>query len=255
MQTLTVIKIGGNVIDNELTLSHFLQDFAQIASPKILVHGGGKIATRIAEKLGIETQMLEGRRITDSKMLEVTTMVYAGLVNKNLTAQLQAHGCNALGLTGADLDLIRADKRPVKTIDYGWVGDVKAVNQNQLDYLLKGNITPIFCALTHNGQGQMLNTNADTIASEVAIAMSGLYAVKLVFCFEKRGVLLDVNDENSVINNLNEADYQVLKEKGAIHSGMIPKLDNAFAAIRKGVEKVIIRAPHLADHEGTTIAW
>jgi acetylglutamate kinase len=253
MQNLTIIKIGGNVIDDEAVLAKFLKKFAQIPEPKILIHGGGKIATRIAEKLGIETQMVEGRRITDKPMLEVAMMVYAGLVNKNITAQLQANACNALGLTGADLDLIRADKRPVEKINYGLVGDVKTVNQSQLDYLLKGKITPIFCALSHNGQGQILNTNADTIASAVAMAMSDLYAVNLVFCFEKKGVLLDVEDENSVINQLNAADYQVLKEKGAIHSGMIPKLDNAFAAIRAGVKKVIIRAPEIADNEGTTI--
>ncbi|MCU0446070.1 MAG: acetylglutamate kinase [Microscillaceae bacterium] len=253
MQNLTVIKIGGNVIDNETSLTTFLEKFADLPTPKILIHGGGKIATKTAEKLGISTQMVEGRRITDQAMLEVAMMVYAGLINKNIVAQLQARGSRALGLTGADLDLIRADKRPVKAVDYGWVGDVKSINVAQLDYLLKGNITPVFCALSHNGQGQMLNTNADTIASEVAIAMSDLYAVNLVFCFEKRGVLLDVNDESSVINQLNDSDYQMLKSQGAIHSGMIPKLDNAFAAIRAGVKKVIIRAPEIADSQGTTI--
>lgn len=237
---LTIIKIGGNVVDNPTLRENFLNDFVQIPSPKILVHGGGKIATQIAVKLDVETVMVEGRRITDKAMLDVVTMVYGGLVNKTLVAQLQSRGVNTIGLTGADAGVILSRKRPVKEIDYGFVGDIEKVDNGFIDSLLKQNLVPIFAPLTFDKEGNMLNTNADTIAQALAIAMSKNYEVNLVYCFEKKGVLTDVDDDNSVIQVLKRDYYEQLKSKGAIHTGMIPKLDNAFKAISEGVSQVTI---------------
>jgi len=239
---LYVIKIGGNVIDNSENLHNFLKDFTALDGFKILVHGGGKVATQLSETLGIEPKLVDGRRITDIETLRVVTMVYGGLINKNIVAQLQRFGTNAIGLTGADGDFIRAKKRPVKTIDYGFVGDIdeNSINPKNLKNLMDGGFTPVFCALTHDGEGQLLNTNADTIASSLAVALSGLYNTTLIYCFEKRGVLKDINDESSLIQDINPKVYEELKTEQIIHSGMLPKLDNAFAAISCGVKGVII---------------
>lgn len=240
MQNLYVVKIGGNVIDNEEFLQKFLADFSKIDDHTILIHGGGKVATQIGEKLGIEAQMVDGRRITDLETLKVVTMVYGGLINKKIVSLLQKNNKNACGFTGADANLIQAHKRPVKTVDYGFVGDVDHVNSSFLSTVLKSNITPILAPLTHDMQGNMLNTNADTIASTVAVAMAQLFKVQLVYCFELKGVLRDFEDKSSVINTINKAEYQDLKEKGIISKGMIPKLDNSFDAIEQGVDSVRI---------------
>lgn len=244
---LYVIKIGGNVIDNSENLYHFLNDFTSLDGHKILVHGGGKVATQLSETLGIEPKMVDGRRVTDIETLRVVTMVYGGLINKNIVAQLQRFGTNAIGLTGADGDFIRAKKRPVKTIDYGFVGDLddKSINPENLKNLMDGGFIPVFCAITHDGDGQLLNTNADTIASALAIALSELYNTTLIYCFEKKGVLKDITDEDSLITDINPKRYEELKKEQVIHSGMLPKLDNAFAAIACGVKGVIIG--HSAD--------
>jgi acetylglutamate kinase len=241
-EDLYVIKIGGNVIDNSETLHHFLKDFTALPGNKILVHGGGKVATQLSETLGIEPKMIDGRRITDIETLRVVTMVYGGLINKNIVAQLQRLGNNAIGLTGADGDFIRAKKRPVKTVDYGFVGDLDehSIKPNNIISLLHAGFTPVFCALTHDGDGQLLNTNADTIASALAVALAKFYTTTLIYCFEKKGVLKDINDESSLINNIDPDHYEELKEKKIIHSGMLPKLDNAFTAIACGVKAVII---------------
>jgi acetylglutamate kinase len=240
--TLNLIKIGGNIIDDAGKLQAFLADFAHLSGPKILVHGGGKIATEVAKGLGIEAQLVDGRRITDAEMLRVVTMVYGGLVNKNIVASLQALGTQALGLTGADANIIPAQKRPVKTIDYGFVGDIAgdAIQGQYLQMFLDHGLTPVLAPLTHDGAGNLLNTNADTIASAVAVALSHYYRVNLTYCFEKKGVLADIADENSVIHRIDAAKYQALKADGTIVQGMIPKLDNAFNAIRSGVESVYI---------------
>ena len=237
---LNIIKIGGNVIDNPTFLAQFLKEFAALSQPKALVHGGGKIATQIATKLGVETLMVEGRRITDQAMLDVVMMVYGGLVNKQIVAKLQAENCNAIGLTGADAGVILAKKRPVKTIDYGFVGDIEKVDNLFINSLLSQNITPVFAPLTYDAAGSMLNTNADTQASAVAVSMAALMPTQLVYCFEKKGVLSNPDDDNSVIETMTPASYETLKTVGAIHSGMIPKLDNAFNALRNGVQTVII---------------
>lgn len=239
---LYIIKIGGNVIDNSENLYNFLKDFGELDGNKILVHGGGKVATELSKTLGIEPKMIDGRRITDIETLRVVTMVYGGLINKNIVAQLQRFGSNAIGLTGADGDFIRAKIRPVKTIDYGFVGDLddNSINPQNLRKLLDAGFIPVFCALTHDGDGQLLNTNADTIASALAIAMSDLYKTTLIYCFEKKGVLKDINDETSLISDINPERYEMLKHEQIIHSGMLPKLDNAFAAIACGVDGVII---------------
>lgn len=241
-QQLHIIKIGGNVIDNTESLHHFLKDFTALEGNKILVHGGGKVATQLQEELGIETKMVDGRRITDIDTLRVVTMVYGGLINKNIVAQLQKFGTNAIGLTGADGNFIQTKKRPVKTIDYGFVGDIdeKSINPENISRLLDAGFTPIFCAITHNGDGQLLNTNADTIASALAVALSSVYETTLIYCFEKKGVLHDINDEESIIREINPEKYEQLKEQQIIHSGMLPKLDNAFTAINRGVSAVII---------------
>ena len=249
MNRLTVVKIGGNVIDDPKKLKAFLQDFSELQGLKILVHGGGKIATQLSDELGIEAKLIEGRRITNQESLRVVTMVYAGLINKNIVAQLQAFQCNAIGLSGADGNLIKATKRPVKqnssgegVIDYGFVGDLneQSVNSIRMKNLLEAGFIPVFSAITHDGEGQLLNTNADTIASAISVAMAGLYRVSLVYCFEKKGVLIDVADENSIVREINLQKYTRLKEDGIIYEGMIPKLDNAFKAIENGVNEVFI---------------
>jgi acetylglutamate kinase len=242
MKTLHIIKIGGNVIDNSENLYHFLKDFTALAGYKILVHGGGKVATQLSETLGIEANLVDGRRITDIETLRVVTMVYGGLINKNIVAQLQRFGTNAIGLTGADGNFIRTKKRLVKTIDYGFVGDIdeKSVDSAGITKLMEAGFTPVFCALTHDGEGQMLNTNADTIASALAVALSTKFETTLIYCFEKKGVLMDVNDDDSIIRDIDPVRYEELKKKQIIHSGMLPKLDNAFTAIACGVKAVVI---------------
>jgi acetylglutamate kinase len=242
MEKLYVIKIGGNVIDNSENLYNFLNDFAGIKGRKILIHGGGKLATDLSHTMGIEPKMVEGRRITDIETLRIVTMVYAGLINKNIVAQLQRFECNAIGLTGADANLIRANRRPVKDVDYGFVGDLneESVAKDKLSDLLQTRLIPVFSAITHDGEGQLLNTNADTIASAIAIAMSSLYEVSLVYCFEKKGVLTDVTDEESVIRQISSSEFENLKAAEIIAGGMLPKLENAFKAINSGVNQVYI---------------
>lgn len=242
MKQLTIIKIGGNVIDSSEKLHQFLLDFTALPGDKILVHGGGKIATELGHSLGIEPRMVEGRRITDIETLRIVTMVYAGLINKNMVAQLQAKGCNAIGLSGADGNVIRAAKRPVVTIDYGFVGDLdeSSVAVDTLDSLLKSGLVPVLCAITHDGDSQLLNTNADTIASAVAVAMSSAYDTRLVYCFEKKGVLRDVDDDLSLVTEIKRNEFDQLKAEGVVSGGMIPKLHNAFEAIRQGVKAVYI---------------
>ena len=254
MEQLHVIKIGGNVIDNSEALHRFLKDFSALQGYKILVHGGGKVATQLSETLGIEAKLVDGRRITDVETLRVVTMVYGGLINKNIVAQLQRYGSNAIGLTGADGNLIRAQKRPVKTIDYGYVGDLKddSIDTKGIAALLEAGFIPVFCALTHDGEGQLLNTNADTIASALAVSMAAHYESTLIYCFEKRGVMEDIDDEDSVIREINPERYEELKTAKIIHSGMIPKLDNAFSAIHSGVRAVIIgHADELSNLQGS----
>lgn len=240
--TLNIIKIGGNVIDDDIQLEAFLEKFAAVPGKKILVHGGGRIATRIAAQLGVEVKMVDGRRITDEATLDVVTMVYAGLTNKNIVATLQKYDCDAIGLSGADGNVIKAVKRPVREIDYGYAGDILAdsVNSLSIKKFLDAGFTPVFSAITHNGNGQLLNTNADTIASALAVALADHYETSLIYCFEKNGVLLDVNDENSVIEDITALDYVRYKESGVITDGMIPKVENAFDAINKGVKSVYI---------------
>ncbi|WP_407429591.1 acetylglutamate kinase [Arcticibacter sp.] len=239
---LYVIKIGGNVIDNSENLHYFLKDFSALPGDKILIHGGGKIATDLSHTMGIEPKMIDGRRITDIDTLRVVTMVYAGLINKNIVAQLQRYNCNAIGLTGADANLIKAIKRPVNDIDYGFVGDLTplSVDRDKLRGFLQTGVVPVFSAITHDGQGQLLNTNADTIASTLAIALSSLYQVSLVYCFEKKGVLLDVTDDSSVIREISSSEFDRLKADNIIAGGMLPKLQNAFQAINSGVSEVYI---------------
>lgn len=245
MKTLKIIKIGGNIIDNEAALSSFLDVFAAIESPKILIHGGGKLATQLANQLGLEVQMIDGRRITDKATLDLITMVYAGKINKNIVAQLQSKNCNAIGFSGADGNTIISRKRPTKPIDFGFVGDVKKVNTKTLQVLLEHKVTPVFCALTHDKKGQLLNTNADTIASELAIGFAEIYQTELYYCFEKNGVLMDRNDENSVINQITTKSYQDLVDDKIIVDGMLPKLNNCIHAIEKNVTKVCIGKPEM----------
>ncbi len=243
MEKLSIVKIGGNVIEDTEALKSFLEHFSKIEGKKVLVHGGGKRATHIASKLGIESKMINGRRITDADTLEVITMVYGGLVNKNIVAKLQSLGIDAIGLTGADINSIYSEKRPVKEIDYGFVGDVKKVNHQSINKLIEADFTPVFCAITHNKNGQLFNTNADTIASELAIGLSKLYHVELYYCFEKNGVLKSVDDENSVIEYMDYGTYEQLRHQGIFHDGMLPKLDNSFHAIESGVSRVFIGNP------------
>ena len=239
-ETLYVVKIGGNIIDHPTKLAEFLQSFAALPGKKILVHGGGKLATQLAEQMNVPQQMVDGRRITDAETLKIVTMVYAGDINKRVVATLQSHGCNAIGLTGADGNAILAHKRGKSGIDYGFAGDVDSVNAELLHAFLSLNMTVVLSPITHNGKGQLLNTNADTIAQETAKGLSAHYNVQLIYSFEKSGVLLDANDDSTVIPNINPTYYQELKSTEKIFAGMIPKLDNAFAAIRSGVGKVII---------------
>jgi len=239
-QKLAIVKIGGNVIENKTELSKFLALFSKIEGPKILVHGGGKLATNFAKKLGIESKLVGGRRITDAESLEIITMTYAGLVNKNIVAQLQANSCNAIGLSGADGNAIKAHKRPIKEVDFGFVGDVDKVNVATISSLVAAALIPVFCALTHDGNGQLLNTNADTIASEIAIGMSADYDTTLYYCFEKKGVLMDIADEDSVVKHINLTSYQKLLSDKIIADGMLPKLENCFHALKANVNKVCI---------------
>lgn len=239
-QIVQIVKIGGNVINNEEALNSFLKDFSEISGPKILVHGGGRKATEVSSAMGLEPKMINGRRVTDEATVEVVTMVYAGLLNKKITAKLQSFGCNAMGLSGADANCILAHKRIVKDIDYGFAGDVDAINSEIIDVLLQNKVTPVFCAITHDKNGQLLNTNADTIASEVAIGMSKLYTTELNFVFELKGVLESIDDKDSVITAINSEKYEQLVAAGIIADGMLPKMHNCFNALQKGVSKVKI---------------
>lgn len=254
MDRLTIIKVGGKVVENSGSLNALLDQFTKFSGNKILVHGGGSTATELAGKLGIETEMVNGRRITGKSMLDVVTMVYGGLVNKKIVAGLQARGCNAIGLTGADLNLVSARKRPVLEIDYGFVGDVADVNSRELRILLAENVVPVVAPITHDEKGQLLNTNADTIAAELASELASYFSVYLFYCFEKKGVLQNADDENAIIPELNTTLFKQLQEEGVINSGMIPKLDNGFRAIRNGVKEVLITNPeNMANGRGTRL--
>lgn len=239
-EQLLLVKVGGKVVENPDALSQLIDDLSLLKGRKVVVHGGGVLATKTATALGIKTTMVDGRRITDDNMIDVVTMVYAGLVNKRVVALLQSAGTNAIGLCGADMNVILSDKRPVTTVDYGWVGDVKRVDGEALSHLIKNGVVPVMAPLTHDGKGHILNTNADTIAAETAKGLAPYYDVTLVFCFEKRGVLRDTTDDNSVITSLSRSDYEALKKEGVITDGMIPKLDNAFSTIEHGVKEVVI---------------
>ncbi len=253
-EKLTIVKVGGAVVEDEAQLSQLLKDFSAIEGRKVLVHGGGRKATKVAEALGIESKMVGGRRITDADMLSVVTMVYGGLVNKNLVARLQANGVNALGLTGADMDLIHSHKRPIKDgIDFGFVGDVDKANGQMLSKLIEEGITPVMAPLTHDGQGNILNTNADTIASETAKALAPYYDVTLIFSFEKKGVLRNPDDDDSVIPVITHADFINYKADGTISGGMLPKIENALGAIDSGVSRVIITLATALDGQSGTI--
>ena len=252
---LTIIKVGGKIVEDAATLNKLLADFASIEGYKLLVHGGGRSATKMAEKLGIESKMVNGRRITDAETLKVVTMVYGGLVNKNIVAGLQAKHINAIGLTGADMNVILSEKRPVVTTDYGFVGDVKAVDGQNLSHIIRAGLVPVMAPLTHDGKGSMLNTNADTIAAEIAKALAPFFEVTLVYCFEKKGVLSNPEDEDSVIPVITPASFQELVADGTIQDGMIPKLVNALAAVEAGVSKVVVKcASDIAIESGTTIS-
>ena len=245
---LLVAKIGGNILNNKEVLQTFLSDFAKINQPKILIHGGGKSATKLASTLGIPTEMIDGRRITSAENLDIVVMTYAGLINKNVVAELQKNNCNALGLTGADANVIQSVKRPIQFVDYGFVGDVVKVKGAIIHTFLKKDIIPVFCAVTHDSNGQLLNTNADTIAAEVAAAMSAFYKVSLYYCFELKGVMVDIKDENSVIEKINLEKYKELREKEIIADGMLPKLQNCFYALENGVKTVhIANANYIKD--------
>ncbi|MCK5638769.1 MAG: acetylglutamate kinase [Flavobacteriaceae bacterium] len=248
-QKLKIIKIGGNVINNKEALSSFLADFSTIKEAKILVHGGGKRATEILAELGLKPKMVNGRRVTDKDTLEIVTMVYAGLLNKNITAQLQQNNCNAIGLSGADANSILAHKRIVKDVDYGFVGDVDAVNSEMIKVFVENNLTPVFCAITHDKIGQLLNTNADTIAAELAKGMSKYFEVELIYCFEKLGVLANVDDDATLIEKIDFISLSFLKKANIISDGMLPKIDNCFDALQNGVSKVIIGKPKVIIDE------
>ena len=254
MEKLTVIKVGGKIVEEEATLSRLLDDFAAIQGYKALVHGGGRSATKLAARLGIESRMVNGRRITDADMLQIVTMVYGGLVNKNIVAGLQARGVNALGLTGADMNVMHSAKRPVKDgVDYGFVGDVKQVDGSLLGDLIGRGVVPVMAPLTHDGEGHILNTNADTIAGETAKGLASRFNVTLVYCFEKKGVLRDENDEDSVIPVIKPADFRQYVADGTIQGGMIPKLENAFEALNAGVAEVVITSAAAIGCGGTRI--
>lgn len=254
-QQITIVKVGGKIVENPDTLNQLLHDFSALPGKKVLVHGGGRTATDMASRLGIETHMVEGRRITDADMLRVVTMVYAGLVNKNVVARLQGCGVNALGLTGADMDVIRSHRRPLKNgIDYGFVGDVDCVDGERLSMLVEAGITPVMAPLTHNGQGDMLNTNADTIAAETAKALANHYDVTLVYCFEHAGVLTNPDDEESVIPLITREKFELLKADGTVSGGMLPKIENSLAAVEAGVKRVVItKADKIGTPQGTSI--
>lgn len=254
-EKLTIVKVGGAVVEDELQLSQLLRDFSAIEGRKVLVHGGGRRATKVAEQLGIETKMVNGRRITDKQMLEVVTMVYGGLVNKQVVARLQANGVKAIGLTGADADVIRSHKRPLKDgIDFGFVGDVDRADGQVLRHLVEQGIVPVMAPLTHDGKGNILNTNADTIASETAKALAPLYDVTLIYSFEKPGVMKDPDDNTSQIPEITRDDFERYKADGTISGGMIPKIENALAAVESGVSRVIITLATAIDgHHGTVI--
>ena len=255
-EKLTIVKVGGAVVEDEAQLAQLLKDFSAIPGRKVLIHGGGRRATQVAASLGIESKMVGGRRITDAEMLSVVTMVYGGLVNKNLVARLQANGVNALGLTGADIDVIRSHKRPLKDgIDFGFVGDVDRADGQMLSRLIEAGITPVMAPLTHDGLGNILNTNADTIASETAKALAQFYDVTLIYSFEKKGVLSNPDDDDSVIPTINRADFERYKADGTISGGMLPKIENALSAIDAGVSRVIITLATAIDgHSGTIIS-
>lgn len=248
-QKLHIVKIGGNIINDATLLNTFLKDFAALDGLKILVHGGGKKATELANSIGLKPKMINGRRVTDEANLDVVTMVYAGLLNKNIAAQLQQNSCNALGLSGADANCIQAHKRIVKDIDYGFAGDIDTVNDNAIDVFLQNSMTPVFCAISHDKKGQLLNTNADTIASEVAIAMATKYDVSLVYIFELNGVLTSIEDKNSVIEHIDSSKYETLKSEGIIADGMLPKMENCFHALSKGVSEVLIANPTILKNQ------
>jgi acetylglutamate kinase len=237
---LSIIKIGGNVIDDENKLEKFLSDFSSIKNAKILIHGGGKIATEICNKLNITTTMNQGRRITSTENLEVITMVYAGLINKKIVSKLQGNGCNALGLSGADANCIQALKRSTQPVDYGWVGDIQTINNTAINLFLENGIIPVFCAVSHDGNGQLLNTNADTIAAEISISLSELYEVELIYFFEHKGVLTNMADKNSFIPEINNEKYETLIQQKTIKDGMLPKLENGFYALNNKVKRVVI---------------
>ena len=241
---LLVAKIGGNVIEDKKVLDSFLEDFSKLEGYKILIHGGGKSATQLAEKLGVKTEMIDGRRITSVDNLDIVVMTYAGLLNKTIVSVLQNYNCNALGLTGADANIILAKKRPKQFVDYGYVGDIDKVNNKVLKIFLEQNMIPVFCAITHDGNGVLLNTNADTVASEIASAMSVDYEVSLYYCFELKGVLENIEDKESVIEHINLEKYEQLRDKEIIADGMLPKLQNCFDALQKKVNKV-----HIANAE------
>lgn len=254
-QQLTIIKVGGKIVENPATLNQLLHDFSSLSGRKVLVHGGGRTATETATRLGIETHMVDGRRITDADMLSVVTMVYGGLVNKNVVARLQGCGINALGLTGADMDVIRSHRRPLKNgVDYGFVGDVDKVDGERLSMLIETGITPVMAPLTHDGKGSLLNTNADTIAAETAKSFASIYDVTLVYCFEHAGVLTNPDDESSVIPLITRESFERLKADGIVSGGMLPKIENSLAAVEAGVKRVVItQADKIGTNEGTSI--
>ena len=251
---LTIVKVGGAVVEDSARLDSLLSDFAAIDGRKVLVHGGGRRATAIASRLGVESRMVDGRRVTDGAMLEVVTMVYGGLVNKDIVARLQARGINSIGLTGADGGVILSHKRPVKDVDYGFVGDVDRVDGNRLASLIEGGFTPVMAPLTHDGHGQMLNTNADTIAAETAKALAERYDVTLMYCFEKPGVMAEPDDDSTLIPVITRQDFRRLKADGTVTGGMLPKLENAFSAIDAGVSRVnITLATAIDGRHGTMV--
>ena len=245
MKKIRIVKIGGNIIDDAIALNDFLQQFAKLKGPKVLVHGGGKLASRLATQMQVPVQMIDGRRVTDRETLDIITMVYAGKISKNIVAKLQGYGCNAVGFSGADGNTVLAEKRPVKAIDYGFVGDIVEVDTKVLKLLVSHDITVCFCAISHDQQEQLFNTNADTIASELAISLSKDYEVELYYSFEKKGVLTDVENPDSVVENIDPSLYGELKSQGLIFEGMIPKLDNCFYAVENGVKNIHLGTPEM----------
>lgn len=250
MEKIRVVKIGGNIVDNPEKLDRFLRDFASLTGGKILIHGGGKVATAISKGLGIEANMINGRRVTDEKTLDIVTMVYAGLINKKIVASLQAVGCNALGLCGVDGGLITSVRRSAVPVDYGFVGDPVAINVQTAASLIDSSLIPVVAPITGDGQGVLLNTNADTVAQSIAVGLAGRYSVELVYCFEKRGVLDDVNDDESVISHIDPSVFAQLKAQGKVADGMLPKLENAFKAVSAGVSSVVICSAEAICSEG-----